>query len=423
MEKQKITQLLQKQATNLSNEDVALLEKVAQQFPYFQSVHALLAEKKKLPKNKEAAAILTFERKKLKSLFDEKADTESKNITRVEKTILRKETTSIAPNEGSSKKVLETPKPTTSEQVNKEPNSSLNKKTEDKKRPEKIEKTSFQKKNLQKSTEVADELQNRLEELQKRKKMLKEMDFFPVEKQKETSSKPIDSTEPTQKKQSTPKNKKTDTSESSSKKKTLTPDSKTEKVTIKKNIQEQDQLQDQLKKVASSQAQEKSTKNTKTKPKKTPQEENKTKQPTNKQQNVDSIASDASTELEKKPLDFADTMLNYLDHLKKLPEIEKESVSEKKNTPTKKSTQEKVINNFIKNNPEITRFNTKVNSDKTDDLSHTSGIENTSLISENLAKINLKQGNKSKAIKIYEQLMLKYPEKKAYFAEEIKKIK
>ncbi len=42
------------------------------------------------------------------------------------------------------------------------------------------------------------------------------------------------------------------------------------------------------------------------------------------------------------------------------------------------------------------------------------------IVSEGMAKIMVRQGKIERAIEIYEQLMLKKPEKKAYFAEKIK---
>jgi len=45
------------------------------------------------------------------------------------------------------------------------------------------------------------------------------------------------------------------------------------------------------------------------------------------------------------------------------------------------------------------------------------------LVSENLAKIMIKQGKKSKAVDIYKKLIWKYPQKKAYFASQIESIK
>ncbi|MEX1000601.1 MAG: tetratricopeptide repeat protein [Crocinitomicaceae bacterium] len=49
--------------------------------------------------------------------------------------------------------------------------------------------------------------------------------------------------------------------------------------------------------------------------------------------------------------------------------------------------------------------------------------DSDNLVSETLAKIHLMQGNYSKAITAYQQLSLLYPEKKAFFASQIEKIK
>ncbi len=47
----------------------------------------------------------------------------------------------------------------------------------------------------------------------------------------------------------------------------------------------------------------------------------------------------------------------------------------------------------------------------------------TSIISEPYAKLLVKQGHKQDAINMYKQLMLKYPEKSSFFADQIKKLK
>lgn len=57
------------------------------------------------------------------------------------------------------------------------------------------------------------------------------------------------------------------------------------------------------------------------------------------------------------------------------------------------------------------------------DLSEESTVFNDRLVSESFATLLIKQGQKDKAIEIYQKLSLKFPDKSAYFAELIKKLK
>ena len=79
-----------------------------------------------------------------------------------------------------------------------------------------------------------------------------------------------------------------------------------------------------------------------------------------------------------------------------------------------------IIDKFIKESPTI-KYQRK-ESTETKDLSEESSEWDPNLASEYLAEIYLHQGNKKRAIEIYEALSLKYPEKKSYLADLISKI-
>ncbi|TPE45788.1 hypothetical protein [Pontibacter mangrovi] len=82
-----------------------------------------------------------------------------------------------------------------------------------------------------------------------------------------------------------------------------------------------------------------------------------------------------------------------------------------------------IIDQFLKLNPRLKALNNvKMKPEPQEDLSLKSTKIKRGVASESLANIFLKQGKAKKAIKIYEQLILKYPEKKSYFAEQIEKL-
>ena len=107
----------------------------------------------------------------------------------------------------------------------------------------------------------------------------------------------------------------------------------------------------------------------------------------------------------------------------------KSSSKTSKTTKSTKSTkkddhdgenQHQLIDEFIKNNPS---FKPAQESGEQQDLSAQSTALPEDIGTEYLAEIFLNQGKKDKALKIYNSLMLRFPEKKAYFAGRIKKIK
>ena len=88
--------------------------------------------------------------------------------------------------------------------------------------------------------------------------------------------------------------------------------------------------------------------------------------------------------------------------------------------PIDRSNETETIDKFISEKPKLkveVNENESVN-DKVNNLSNQAGY-----MTETLAKLYLNQKNYEKAIQSYKILILKFPEKNSYFADQIKKIK
>lgn len=90
-------------------------------------------------------------------------------------------------------------------------------------------------------------------------------------------------------------------------------------------------------------------------------------------------------------------------------------------TADEKKSKEELIDTFIQNEPSVKRGN-PIFYDPSE-AARQSVMERDDLVTETLAKLYVKQGKVLQAIKIYEKLKLKFPEKSAYFASQIKNIR
>ncbi|WP_139921583.1 hypothetical protein [Hymenobacter sp. DG01] len=95
----------------------------------------------------------------------------------------------------------------------------------------------------------------------------------------------------------------------------------------------------------------------------------------------------------------------------------------KNNKPKPQASSLDLINQFLKTQPRIkTPVGVPLPAEEQADLSVRSTSTPPALASESLAKIMVRQGKRDKAIEIYERLMERQPEKKAYFAEQIQQL-
>jgi hypothetical protein len=96
---------------------------------------------------------------------------------------------------------------------------------------------------------------------------------------------------------------------------------------------------------------------------------------------------------------------------------------EEKKKPKTRRTIDDLIDKFITEEPKISRPGVKQDFFSPVNMAKQSVEDANEFVSETLANIYLKQGSYAKAIKAYETLSLKFPEKKLYFAARIKEIK
>jgi hypothetical protein len=82
------------------------------------------------------------------------------------------------------------------------------------------------------------------------------------------------------------------------------------------------------------------------------------------------------------------------------------------------SKKEKIIEKFIKTNPKIE----PLSKDKSVSIAIAKNKQDSSLMTETLAKVYLEQKKYDNAIQAYRILSLKYPEKSGFFADQIKRI-
>jgi len=118
------------------------------------------------------------------------------------------------------------------------------------------------------------------------------------------------------------------------------------------------------------------------------------------------------------PLDFTKNETHSFGEWLQLSKFEPIARKEK---PTASNTLFKnidLIDRFIENNPSIKPIDKDLKPLK----ASKSSIENSGLMTETLAKVYLEQKKYNSAIKAYQILSLKYPEKSGFFADQIKKI-
>lgn len=150
---------------------------------------------------------------------------------------------------------------------------------------------------------------------------------------------------------------------------------------------------------------------------------------TEKQTEAEEIKELAETPIEpiapEKPLSLAETILLRIQQMKEnetqsFSETEVEPKSAEEEKKTLQEEQQSIIDKFLSYD-EVPQISVENMSENQFDKSERS-VQEGEYVTETMAKIYVQQKKNSKAIKIYEQLALQFPQKSVYFAQKISEL-